>query len=401
MAVDIKQLAVCVTCHAYNADRTKLAFCPNNKEVHIWAKSGNEFVPEAILSEHDQVVTGIDWSPKTNRIVSCSQDRNAYVWTFEGGNWKPVLVILRLNRAATSVKWSPNGDKFAVSSGAKCVSVCYFEEEQNWWVSKHIRKHKSTVTSLDWHPNNVLLVTGSTDFKARVFSAAVKGVDKKGAGGPYPEKSFGELYAEFSCGGWVKSVAFSPSGNVIAFSGHDSTVTFVTLPDGKPQVVLIKDLPLRDIIFLSENALVGVGHENNPTLFTSQGGSWKYDRKLDEAAAAAGAAKAGTAFDKFKNKVDTGSEKNETTLLTKHQNSVSKVVPFKTAGGKTTQFSTSGVDGRVIVWDTAKAQIIQNFEAHENRVSCLGVSADGVVLCTGSWDSLLKVWGHAYPGYKP
>jgi len=58
-------------------------------------------------------------------------------------------------------------------------------------------------------------------------------------------------------------------------------------------------------------------------------------------------------------------------------------------------------DNRCIVWDTAKAQIIQNFEAHENRVSCLGVSADGAVLCTGSWDSLLKVWGHAYPGYKP
>jgi hypothetical protein len=28
---------------------------------------------------------------------------------------------------------------------------------------------------------------------------------------------------------------------------------------------------------------------------------------------------------------------------------------------------------------------------HENRVSCLGVSQDGMALCTGSWDSMLKV----------
>jgi hypothetical protein len=28
---------------------------------------------------------------------------------------------------------------------------------------------------------------------------------------------------------------------------------------------------------------------------------------------------------------------------------------------------------------------------HENRVSCLGVSTDGMALCTGSWDSTLKV----------
>lgn len=27
---------------------------------------------------------------------------------------------------------------------------------------------------------------------------------------------------------------------------------------------------------------------------------------------------------------------------------------------------------------------------HENRVSCLGVSNDGISLCTGSWDSLVS-----------
>lgn len=57
-------------------------------------------------------------------------------------------------------------NKFAVGSGAKLISVCYFESENDWWVSKHIKKPiKSTVTALDWHPNNHLLVVGSTDFK--------------------------------------------------------------------------------------------------------------------------------------------------------------------------------------------------------------------------------------------
>jgi actin related protein 2/3 complex subunit 1A/1B len=46
--------------------------------------------------------------------------------------------------------------------------VCYFEEEQNWWVSKHIKKPiRSTVLSLDWHPNNALLAAGSSGFKTR------------------------------------------------------------------------------------------------------------------------------------------------------------------------------------------------------------------------------------------
>ncbi len=61
--------------------------------------------------QHDQVVSGLDWAPQTNRIVSCSHDRNAYVWTLEAEGWKPVLSVLRINRAATHVKWSPQENK--------------------------------------------------------------------------------------------------------------------------------------------------------------------------------------------------------------------------------------------------------------------------------------------------
>ena len=49
------------------------------------------------------------------------------------------------------MKWSPKENKFAVASGAKVVSVCYFEEDNDWWVSKHIKKHKSTVLFVDWY----------------------------------------------------------------------------------------------------------------------------------------------------------------------------------------------------------------------------------------------------------
>ena len=133
---EIQRLAPCITAHAWNGDYTKVAICPNTNEIQIYARSGGKYTLEQTLSEHDQVVTGIDWAPKTNRLVTCSQDRNAYVWTYKDNKWKPVLVILRINRAATHCKWSPDENKFAVASGAKCVSICYFEEDNDWWVSK-------------------------------------------------------------------------------------------------------------------------------------------------------------------------------------------------------------------------------------------------------------------------
>eukprot|EP00834_Sanchytrium_tribonematis_P000402 NODE_7_length_67686_cov_1.621421.p48 type:complete len:152 gc:universal NODE_7_length_67686_cov_1.621421:1900-2355(+) len=46
------------------------------------------------------------------------------------------------------------------------------------------------------------------------------------------------------------------------------------------------------------------------------------------------------------------------------------------------------------VWDTLKGERVGVLAAHDNRVSCLGVSSDGLALCTGSWDSLLKVWAN-------
>lgn len=44
------------------------------------------------------------------------------------------------------------------------------------------------------------------------------------------ELALGEVYAEFGCHGWVHSVAWSPSGSSMAFTGHDSSLHVVTFP---------------------------------------------------------------------------------------------------------------------------------------------------------------------------
>lgn len=186
-----------ISCHAWNKDRTQIALCPNNHDVHIYQKDGAQWNKIHELKEHNGQVTGIDWAPDSNRIVTCGTDRNAYVWSLRGGAWKPTLVILRINRAARCVKWSPRENKFAVGSGSRLISVCYFEQENDWWVCKHIKKPiRSTILSLDWHPNNVLLAAGSCDFKCRVFSAYIKEVEEKPSG----------------LGGWAPTAPNTPLG---------------------------------------------------------------------------------------------------------------------------------------------------------------------------------------------
>jgi actin related protein 2/3 complex subunit 1A/1B len=349
----IQRLASQITCHAWNGDGTKVAICPNDNEIHIYSKQGTAFKLEHKLTEHDQVVTGIDWAPKSNRIVSCSQDRNAYVWTFQNNQWKPTLVILRINRAATHVKWSPEENKFAVGCGAKCVSVCYFEEDNDWWVSKHIKKHKSTVLRVDWHPNNALLATASSDFKVRIFAAHIKGVDKSLPNTPWGNKLvFGEPFAEIDVGGWVQSVKWSPNGNLLAYVGHDSSFAVADVSGGNPRVSEVKtqDLPFLDLVFMNDSTVVAVGHDCAPVLFQNQGG-WKMVKKLDGgsgAAPASGGDQKASAMKIFQNKVDRGEVGTETKLTTKHQNAINCVQ--KVGNG----YSTSGLDGVLLTWDAPR-----------------------------------------------
>ncbi|ETE59763.1 Actin-related protein 2/3 complex subunit 1B, partial [Ophiophagus hannah] len=266
---------------------TELAISPNNHEVHIYKKNGSKWDKIHELKEHNGQVTGIDWAPDSNRIVSCGTDRNAYVWTLKNDVWKPTLVILRINRAACCVKWSPKENKFAVGSGSRRISICYFEQENDWWVCKHIKKPiRSTILCLDWHPNNVLLAAGSCDFKCRIFSAYIKEVEERPAPTPWGSKmSFGELMFESkSSYSWVHSICFSESGNRLAWVGHDSTIC---LADANKKMAVTclstETLPLLAVTFITENSLVAAGHDCYPMLFmyNEQQGALSFGGKMD------------------------------------------------------------------------------------------------------------------------
>lgn len=347
-----------ITCHAWDKERKSIAIAPNNNEVHIYKFSEGKWTLSDKLTEHQQHVTGIDWSPvDNNKIVTCGADRNAYVWKMSDGKWKPTLVILRINRAATCVQWSPLGDKFAVGSGARVISVCYFERENDWWVSKHIKKPiRSTVTCLDWHPNNYLIACGSTDFKARVFSGYIKEIESKPEATHWGKKMmFGNLMAEFSNGGggWVHDVAFSASGTKLLWVGHDSSISVVDASqDNLLTTVKTQFLPFFSCSWISENNIVAAGYDCAPMIFSyADNGSLSFQAKLDGNNKQQQAATF-NALKHFQNLDSTAtSQETSETLSTQHQNTITELRLHTGSKTSCTMLSTVGIDGQLVLWN--------------------------------------------------
>ncbi|XVF58554.1 hypothetical protein PTKIN_Ptkin07bG0075500 [Pterospermum kingtungense] len=364
-AVAVHQFAQCITCHAWSPDQSMIAFCPNNNEVHIYKLFEDKWEKVHVLQKHDQIVSGIDWSRRSNRIVTVSHDRNSYVWNQEGLELIPTLVILRLNRAALCVQWSPKENKFAVGSGAKTVCICYYEQENNWWVSKLIRKkHDSSVTSVAWHPNNILVATTSTDGKCRVFSTFIKGVDtRESKTGSSSNSKFGEQIVQLDLSfSWAFGVEWSPSGNTLAYVGHNSMIYFVddVGPSPLAQNVAFRNLPLRDVLFISEKMVIGVGFDCNPMVFAAdESGIWSFIRFLGERKASSSGPKYGSQFSEAFGKLYGQSKHGSSSDTVEqssiqgvfHENCINCIVHLRKEGFRTKRFSTSGLDGKVVIWD--------------------------------------------------
>lgn len=108
-------------------------------------------------------------------------DRNAFVWGIDkNGKWKPTLAALRISKGATCVSWNSNGTKFAAGSSNGSIVVGHFEEENDWWLCKHLKVNiENAITSIAWHPNGIDIVVGSIDGIILILSGYIKSLDKK------------------------------------------------------------------------------------------------------------------------------------------------------------------------------------------------------------------------------
>ena len=358
----------------------------------------------------------MDWSAEADLLLTGGHDRNVYVWRRRdggggdgagggaqggGGGWQREMVLLpaALDRAVLAARWAPGGRKFACAGGARAVSVSYFEADDSWWTSKLVRKRQgSSVTSLAWHPSGALLATGCADGHCRVLSAVVPKVDAPKESVPRAgrESKFGTVLIDASGGGWIHGVAWSPEGSRLAFASHDSTVTVLVGLDAwaEPDAlwagqgsarVKLRGRPARCLLFLAEDRLIAAGWEPAPLLLTPGGSDsvagaegWSVALESLEDGSTPGSPPQSNASPRPGPRGTPGRSQNSqfASAFAKFEQSApkAKAVRAKNAGGPhkglvtclraartdpngaIESFSSSGMDGRLVLWETADVE---------------------------------------------
>jgi len=225
-----------------------------------------------------------------------------------------------------------------------------------------LKGHMSTIQEVAWHPTAPIVATACTDYKCRVFSAYLKNVDGKNVSTPFGDNpKFGTLFFEIESPSWVRGVAFSPAGDTLAFSSHNSTVSFIDVANPTaPQVVRLSELPLTRLLFLPDGCMVGIGHCYDPILFTRTATGWVANGKLIGKKTTA---KADTGFSSARNMFQAQTAKGQSdaasaadqSLGSLHSNQVCGMQIFgKTqtlaSGPVAAEFTTSALDGKIAFW---------------------------------------------------
>ncbi|WRX08793.1 hypothetical protein QQP08_001280 [Theobroma cacao] len=116
--------------------------------------------------------------------------------------------------------------------------------------------------------------------------------------------------------------------------------------------------------------VIGVGFDCNPMVFAADdSGIWSFIRFLGERKASSSSSKYGSQFSEAFGKLYGQSKhglSNDTVERSRahgvvHENCINCIVPLRKEGPRTKRFSTSGLDGKVVIWDLENQEVVSDY----------------------------------------
>jgi actin related protein 2/3 complex subunit 1A/1B len=344
---------------AFNKDFTQVALSKKDNNIYIYS------VPDIMktdkwkllytLESHYQYISGLDWCPKTNRILSCSYDKTSFVWDFADNKWTPSNVVATTKLGYLCCKWNKRGDKFCEGTSSKQLFIGYFNKKFNWWMGINIKVHKSSVVSCEIDPTSLYVISGSTDLRVYVSSCYLPEIDDEFLNDQTRPlaQDFGTPIFEIKPNCWINSVAWLPSGDLGVVAGQDATISVIDYKEKKSDVIRCKHSPATQIIPISDNSFFAVCYDRNIIEYEKKGDNWEIKKTITDKGEADKKGKTtvggsvSAALEKFQKM---GNIKKENLAVTTKQNSHLHQSLISSVNIKGKDMITTDVSGFVKYW---------------------------------------------------
>ncbi|KAI4879485.1 hypothetical protein NFI96_034370 [Prochilodus magdalenae] len=289
-----------------------------------------------------------------------------------------------------------------------------------------LRGHLAKIYAMHWGSDSRLLVSASQDGKLIIWDSYTTN----------------KIHAIPLRSSWVMTCAYAPSGNFVACGGLDNICSIYSLKTREGNVRVSRELPghtgyLSCCRFIDDNqiitssgdttcALWDIETGQQTTLFSGHSGdvmslSLAPDSRTFVSGACDASIKLWDIRDSMCRQTFTGHESDinavcffpsGSAFATGSDDATCRLFDLRAdqelglyshdniiCGITSVAFSRSGRlllagydDFNCNIWDAMKGDRAGVLAGHDNRVSCLGVTDDGMAVCTGSWDSFLKIW---------
>lgn len=352
----------------------------NDCLIKLWSWKEDKKVMN--LVGHDYAVYSISFDPKGKFLASGSSDSTVRLWDVATG--KQISKITGHTAAVNTVAFSTDGNKLASGSKDQALKVWDVHTTNSFLQIAE----SSKVNSVAFSVNGKTIACGSWDGTIDLWDSASGKNVKKFAGHS----------------GKVHCVAFSADGKLLASGAgiydddreeyQDCNIRLWNVATGKELVRCVgHSEPIKSVVFSPDGQVVASGSWDNTIRLWDVATGEKiatlngYSQNVRAIAFSPNAKTIASSWDSGVRLWDVATGKEYATLYG-HMDEVAALAFHP--DGKT--LASGANDNTIKLWDTTTGKLLSTFSGHSSYILSIAFSPDGNIIASGSWDNTIRLW---------